>query len=100
MKMSPPLNTHSHTPSSALAGSLGVCVQLTITGVKVLAMHRVVINTEEGILPLLFHRVISLYAVSDSDIYVYERPIHIMSYFNYSTSAKAPYNVLPRPLIL
>lgn len=68
--------------------------------IKVLAMPRAVINPGEGILPLLFHRVISLNAVSNSDIYVYERPIHIMSYFNYSTSAKAPYNVLPRPLIL
>ena len=83
MKMSPPLNTHSHTPSSALAGSPGICVQLTITGVKVLAMPRGVINTGERILPLLFHRVISLYAVSDSDIYVYERPIHIMSHYNH-----------------
>lgn len=82
----PPKHTLTHTLKRTRWLSWRLCTidnNWCNSTIKVLAMPRAVINPGEGILPLLFHRVISLYAVSDSDIYVYERPIHIMSYYNH-----------------
>lgn len=54
------------------------------TTIKVLAIPWAVINPEEGILPLLFHRVISLCAGSYANIHIYEQPIHVMAYYGNS----------------